>query len=167
MVGCSPLFLHELLLSTAFPDTNVPPVTVCMRWQETAVNIGFACSLLRMDMALYRVSAEVQAVVELEDAGRAQEVGSLPFHMRGLALEGISTQATRPVNPVCEPRCSRNSSERLRRDVTKCAGSCVGTKPSAALCSCEMLTRASNRAAADMLAKTILSLGHERHVRSG
>ena len=42
--------------------------------QETAVNIGFACSLLRTDMALYRVSAETPEVMRLEDAGRPDEV---------------------------------------------------------------------------------------------
>ena len=44
--------------------------------QETAVNIGFACSLLRTDMALYRVSAETPEVTRLEDAGRAKEVAA-------------------------------------------------------------------------------------------
>jgi len=38
------------------------------------VNIGFACSLLRTDMALYRVTAELPAVVKLEDAGQFAEV---------------------------------------------------------------------------------------------
>ena len=38
------------------------------------MNIGFACSLLRTDMALYRVSAETPEVARLEDAGRAAEV---------------------------------------------------------------------------------------------
>ena len=38
------------------------------------MNIGFACSLLRTDMALYRVSADTPEVTRLEDAGRPDEV---------------------------------------------------------------------------------------------
>ena len=38
------------------------------------MNIGFACSLLRTDMALYRVSAETLEVMRLEDTGRPDEV---------------------------------------------------------------------------------------------
>lgn len=38
------------------------------------MNIGFACSLLRTDMALYRVSAETPEVTRLEHAGRPDEV---------------------------------------------------------------------------------------------
>jgi len=49
----------------------------CVR-QETAVNIGFACSLLRTDMALYRVTAEPPAVLKLEDAGHFAEVRRAP-----------------------------------------------------------------------------------------
>ncbi len=148
------------------PPSDMLAVMVCMLCQETAVNIGYACSLLRTDMALYRVSADVQAVVELEDAGKVQEVGSL--HASGLALKGVSTQATHPVNTICQPRCSCNSFRRLRRGVTKCAGSCVETKPSAALCSCGMLPRAMTHAAAeDMLAGARISPQPERHVRLG
>ena len=90
----SPPFLIKPLLSSPCPDIYMLAVMVCMLWQETAVNIGYACSLLRTDMPLYRVSAEVQAVIELEDAGKVQEVGSLQFRTHGPALKGISTQAT-------------------------------------------------------------------------
>ncbi len=45
--------------------------------QETAINIGFACSLLRTDMTLYVVNALVREVQELEDEGRMEEAYNL------------------------------------------------------------------------------------------
>lgn len=40
--------------------------------QETAINIGFACSLLRNDMSQYIISANSPEVIALEDAGRLE-----------------------------------------------------------------------------------------------
>ena len=45
--------------------------------QETAINIGFACSLLRSDMAQYIVNAGTKEVTELEEAGRLDEADAL------------------------------------------------------------------------------------------
>ncbi len=41
--------------------------------QETAINIGFACSLLRTDMTQYIISANVPEVVSLEDQGNHEQ----------------------------------------------------------------------------------------------
>jgi magnesium-transporting ATPase (P-type) len=45
--------------------------------QETAINIGFACSLLRTEMAQYIVTAATREVLTLEDAGRFDEAAAL------------------------------------------------------------------------------------------
>ena len=41
--------------------------------QETAVNIGFACSLLRNDMTQYIISANLPEVLALEEAGKMDD----------------------------------------------------------------------------------------------
>jgi hypothetical protein len=58
------------------------------------VNIGFACSLLRTDMALYRVTAEPPAVLKLEDAGQFAEVRRAP-RARRAALHCLPRPQTR------------------------------------------------------------------------
>lgn len=45
--------------------------------QETAINIGFACSLLRSDMTQYIISANLPEVLALEDAGRTDDAYAL------------------------------------------------------------------------------------------
>ena len=45
--------------------------------QETAINIGFACSLLRSDMTQYIISANLPEVLALEDGGRTEEAYAL------------------------------------------------------------------------------------------
>ena len=40
--------------------------------QETAINIAFACSLLRSDMTQYIVNVDCPEVAILEDAGRKE-----------------------------------------------------------------------------------------------
>lgn len=45
--------------------------------QETAINIGFACSLLRNDMRQYIISANGAEVINLEEAGKVAEAYSL------------------------------------------------------------------------------------------
>ncbi|KAK9787844.1 hypothetical protein WJX73_000953 [Symbiochloris irregularis] len=49
--------------------------------QETAINIAFACSLLRSDMTQYIVSANLPEVVALEEAGKAEEAAALAHDM--------------------------------------------------------------------------------------
>lgn len=44
---------------------------------ETAINIGFACSLLRDDMTQYHVTASFPGVEELEKAGKEDEAYDL------------------------------------------------------------------------------------------
>ncbi|KAK9845741.1 hypothetical protein WJX81_001079 [Elliptochloris bilobata] len=81
LLGCTAI---EDKLQAGVPETIANLAAAAIRlWvltgdkQETAVNIGFACSLLRTDMALYRVSAEVPAVTELEDTGRFAEAAAV------------------------------------------------------------------------------------------
>ncbi|KAK9829125.1 hypothetical protein WJX72_004020 [[Myrmecia] bisecta] len=45
--------------------------------QETAINIGFACSLLRGDMTQYIISANLPEILALEDDGRMEEAYAL------------------------------------------------------------------------------------------
>ena len=42
----------------------------CSDVQETAINIGFACSLLRNDMRQYIIGANTAEVIALEEAGK-------------------------------------------------------------------------------------------------
>lgn len=51
--------------------------TYFLSLQETAINIGFACSLLRSDMIQYIISANVPEVLALEDAGRMEDAYAL------------------------------------------------------------------------------------------
>ncbi|KAK9864093.1 hypothetical protein WJX84_000818 [Apatococcus fuscideae] len=55
--------------------------------QETAINIGFACSLLRNDMRQYIISANLAEVIALEDAGKTAEAYSLAHSRVGQQLQ--------------------------------------------------------------------------------
>ena len=55
--------------------------------QETAINIGFACSLLRNDMTQYIINANLPEVVALEEAGRLEEAYALAHCKIGEQLQ--------------------------------------------------------------------------------
>ena len=52
--------------------TSVPSDRGVAVAQETAINIAFACSLLRSDMTQYIVNVDCPEVAVLEDAGRKE-----------------------------------------------------------------------------------------------
>ena len=60
---------------------------MCSTVQETAINIGFACSLLRNDMRQYIISANLAEVIALEDAGKTAEAYSLAHSRVGQQLQ--------------------------------------------------------------------------------
>ena len=51
--------------------------------QETAINIAFACSLLRPDMVQYIVNANTRDVSALEDEGREDDAFQLAHNKVG------------------------------------------------------------------------------------
>lgn len=55
--------------------------------QETAINIGFACSLLRNDMTQYIISANMPEILALEDAGKPEEAYALAHTKIGEQLQ--------------------------------------------------------------------------------
>lgn len=55
--------------------------------QETAINIGFACSLLRNDMTQYIISANLPEILVLEDAGKPEEAYALAHTKIGEQLQ--------------------------------------------------------------------------------
>lgn len=55
--------------------------------QETAINIGFACSLLRNDMTQYIISANLPEILALEDAGKPEEAYALAHTKIGEQLQ--------------------------------------------------------------------------------
>ena len=55
--------------------------------QETAINIGFACSLLRNDMTQYIISANMPEILELEEAGKMDEAYALAHQKIGEQLQ--------------------------------------------------------------------------------
>lgn len=55
--------------------------------QETAINIGFACSLLRNDMTQYIISANMPEILALEDAGKTEEAYALAHTKIGEQLQ--------------------------------------------------------------------------------
>ena len=55
--------------------------------QETAINIGFACSLLRNDMTQYIISANLPEVLALEEAGQVDEAYALAHAKIGEQLQ--------------------------------------------------------------------------------
>ncbi|GMH35862.1 hypothetical protein BSKO_03730 [Bryopsis sp. KO-2023] len=59
--------------------------------QETAINIGFACSLLDDDMVQYVVSVDIPAILELEAQGKTKEAESLARQKVREQLQDILT----------------------------------------------------------------------------
>ena len=55
--------------------------------QETAINIGFACSLLRNDMTQYIISANLPEILALEEAGKQEEAYALAHTKIGEQLQ--------------------------------------------------------------------------------
>jgi len=55
--------------------------------QETAINIGFACSLLRNDMTQYIISANLPEVLALEEAGKVDDAYTLAHSKIGEQLQ--------------------------------------------------------------------------------
>ncbi|DBB12995.1 TPA: hypothetical protein ACH3X3_005736 [Trebouxia sp. C0006] len=55
--------------------------------QETAINIGFACSLLRNDMTQYIISANLPEVLALEEAGKMDDAYALAHSKIGEQLQ--------------------------------------------------------------------------------
>lgn len=55
--------------------------------QETAINIGFACSLLRNDMTQYIISANLPEVLALEEVGKLEEAFALAHVKIGEQLQ--------------------------------------------------------------------------------
>ncbi len=53
------------------------PVYPQLALQETAINIGFACNLLRNDMRQYIITANLPEVLALDEAGKVAEAYSL------------------------------------------------------------------------------------------
>lgn len=57
--------------------------------QETAINIGFACSLLRTNMTQYIISANTPEVLALEDQGKLQEAYDLAHNQIQAQLDDV------------------------------------------------------------------------------
>ena len=55
--------------------------------QETAINIGFACSLLRNDMTQYIISANLPEVLALEEGGKVDDAYALAHTKIGEQLQ--------------------------------------------------------------------------------
>lgn len=83
---------------------NADPMLISMLCpQETAINIGFACSLLRDDMTQFHVTAAFEDVEELERAGRHDDAYKLACDKVSKALQpavldfGVVSRVASPV----------------------------------------------------------------------
>ncbi len=77
---------HPLLYSVNSPVRHKLSPNSYWCLQETAINIGFACSLLRNDMTQYIISANLPEVLVLEDAGKTEEAYKLAHSKIGEQL---------------------------------------------------------------------------------
>jgi len=79
--------------------------------QETAINIGFACSLLRNDMTQYIISANLPEVLALEEAGKVDEAYTLAHSKIGEQLQDAlqcmaeAKAGTMPSSSMAKPCC--------------------------------------------------------------